>query len=224
MSSPKHKTSARTAAQSGSSQEHQGPTSSRRFKPAQQAVAEALLAVMKRPVRGGKQAMCAARLILVTNNLETCPLLEMLPEAGPLPTVQQLQQRASDELLQSLTELARQCAAAQCQPLEVFKRSLQCKTHRAAAHSIAAKRKMHRKLQQKKLHPRLPGWRQSFLQSAHDAGVQQILADLVVSFLAAQTLYNVDEEAAALFQPYLDHMLPGRLQSIVNCLAQWPAP
>ena len=97
--SAKQKASARTAAGSGSSQEQEGPTSSRRFTPAQQAVAEALLAVMKRPMRAGRQAMCAARLILVTNNIDTCPLLEMLPDQGPLPTVQQLEQRASDSAL-----------------------------------------------------------------------------------------------------------------------------
>ena len=226
--SAKQKASARTAAGSGSSQEQEGPTSSRRFTPAQQAVAEALLPVIKRPMRAGRQAMCAARLILVTNNIDTCPLLEMLPDQGPLPTVQQLEQRASDQLLKSLTELASQCAAAQCQPLEVFTRSLQCTMHRAAASSIAAKRRLHKRQQQKQPRP-MPGWREACLQAAaHErVAMQPILADLVVNFLYVQKVHDVDDEGAELIRPYLDHMLPGRPQSATHLWKQrsyplWP--
>ncbi|CAL5218564.1 g255 [Coccomyxa viridis] len=121
--------SASPAAESGSHQEQTGSSGSKRFTPAQQAVATALLVVTDRALKNGKEAMFAARLIMVANSLDTLPLLEMLPQQRPLPTVKQLQQRASDVLLDSLTKLTSQCAAAQCQPLEVFTRSMQCTAH-----------------------------------------------------------------------------------------------
>ena len=116
--------------------EHAG---SRRFTPAQQAVAAALMVVMKRANKDGREASCAAKMTLLSINLATRLMLRALPDYGPLPRMQHVEQEASDQLLESLDKLAEQCAAARCQPLEVFRRSVQCATHRTALESIAAK-------------------------------------------------------------------------------------
>ena len=123
--------------QGASAAEQEG---SRRFTHAQRAVAVALMEVMQEAMRDSKEAAMAARLTLTNDNPAMRPFLAMMPENGPVPTVKQLEQRASDQLLESLTKLANQCAAAQCQPLEVFTRSMQSRVHMAAANSIAAMR------------------------------------------------------------------------------------
>lgn len=50
-------------------------------------------------------------------------------------------------MLESLSLLAKQCAAAGCQPLQVFTRSTQCATKKAAHDSIASQGSMHLRLQ-----------------------------------------------------------------------------
>ncbi|CAL5218565.1 g256 [Coccomyxa viridis] len=132
--------SARPAEDSGSSQKQEGSAGSPRFTPAQQAVAAALMVVIKRAMENGKEAAMAAKMTLADKNPTTSLFLAMLLENGPLPTLKQIEQRASDELLESLTKLASQCAAAQCQPLEVFPRSMQCRARTPIANCIAVER------------------------------------------------------------------------------------
>ena len=205
--------SARPADDSGPSQKQEGYAGSSRFTPAQQAVVTALMVVMKRAAKDGREAASAAKLTLVSNNVATWALLSMLPEEGALPTVKQLEDRATDKLLESLTKLGEQCAAAQCQPLEVFTRSMQCTAHRTAANSMAAILKMHKRQQQKKLQLVPPSWRQEKLQYFQQVVVKQSLADLMVGFLHVAKLHGIDNNAVSLFRPYLNHMLPGRPQS-----------
>ncbi len=125
---------------SGPSQHQEGPAGSRRFTPAQRAVAVALVEVMQSAMRDGKEAALAARLTLANNTPAARPFLATLPKNGQLLTVHQLEHRASDQLLENLTQLAQQCAAAHSQPLEVFTRSMQSSMRTAAADSIAIMR------------------------------------------------------------------------------------
>ncbi len=208
-----HEGSARRADDSGPSQNQEGSTGSSRFNPAQQAVVTALMVVMKRAAKDGREAASAAKLTLVSNNVATWPLLSILPEDGALPTVKQVEDRASDKLLESLTKLAELCAAAQCQPLEVFTRSVQCTAHRAAANSIAAFLRMHKRQQQKQLQHVPPSWRQERLQYFQQVVGQQSLADVMVGFIHVAKVHSIDNDAVSLFRPYLNHILPGRLQS-----------
>ena len=178
------------------------------------------MVVMKRAMKDGRAAASAAKLILVSNNVATWPLLSMLPEEGTLPTVKQLEQKASDELLNSLTKLAEQCAAAKCQPLEVFTRSMQCTVHRAAAKSIAAVRRMHARQQQKQLKRPPPGMLEHSRTELQRAAVAQSLANVIATFIYLFAQHSIDDESAALIWPCLDHILPGRRQGISYCWKQ----
>ena len=114
----------------------QGPASSRRFTPAQQAVTAALMVVMKRAMKDGKEAALTAKQILISNNPATSALLKMLPDDGLLPTMQQVEQKASKQLRESLAKLAKLCESAGCKPLEVFTRSAQCTAHKEGPQKI----------------------------------------------------------------------------------------
>ena len=102
--SPQHEGSARPATGSASGQEQEGSAGSRRFTPAQQAVATALMVVVKRAMRDGKDALSAAKLTLGSNNQATRPFLQLLADNAPLSTMQEIEQRATDQLVDSLTK------------------------------------------------------------------------------------------------------------------------
>ncbi len=216
-SSAEHGGSARPAEESESSQKQQASAGSSRFTPAQQAVVTALMVVMKRAAKDGREAASAAKLTLVSNNVATWPLLSMLPEEGALPSMKQLEDKGSDKLLRSLAKLAELCAAAQCQPLEVFTRSMQCTAHRAAAPSIAACLRMQKRQQQKQLQRPPPGMLERARTDLQRAGVEQSLANVIATLIYVLAQHSNDDGSAALIWPYLDHILPGRLQSISYC-------
>ena len=217
-SSADHGGSARPAEESGSSQKQEGSACSGRFTPAQQAVVTALMVVIKRAAKDGREATAAAKLTLVSNDVATWPLLKMLPEDGPLPTAKQLEQRASDGLLESLSKLASLFAAAKCQPLEVFTRSVECAAHSAAANSVASVLRMHERQQRKEMQHVPPSWRQERLLCFQRVGVLQSMAEVIVGFLHLSKLHRIDRDAGVLFRPYLDHILPGRPQSFLLCM------
>ena len=124
------------AEQLGLRKKQAGSASSRRFSLDQQAVAAALMVVLKRAMKDSKEAAIAAKQTLAANNPATSTLLKMLPDEGPLPTMQQVERKASKQLRESLAKLAKQCEAASCKPLEVFSRSVQCTTHKTGAPRI----------------------------------------------------------------------------------------
>ena len=115
-----------------------GPDGSQRFTLEQQVVATALMVVMGRAMQKGNETAMATRSNLTTNNAATQPLLRMLPEYLPLYTMEYIQHQASDQLMESLTKLAAQCAEAGCQPLEVFTRSAECSARKEVARRISA--------------------------------------------------------------------------------------
>ena len=107
----------------------------------------ALLVVLKRAMRDGAEAMLFVKKTLVSNNNALVKLLMDLPGEGPLPGLRGLEEGAPSSSLESLSLLAKQCAAAGCQPFEVFTWSMQCDTNKAAHDSIASQGSMHLRLQ-----------------------------------------------------------------------------
>ena len=200
--------------QSGPRQKPESSVSSRCFTPPQRAVAAALMVVIRRAMEDGAEAAVAARLTLTTNNPATKHLLRMLPVDGPLPAMKKLEQRASSETLGSLTLLARQCAEAHCQALEVFTRSVQCTTRKAVAESIMAqdgvRERQHGKhLQRSNL---APGWLQQSVQAMQELGAQPSMSALILTFLNVYRLLLSNQkngQAAMLLESDLDRMLPG---------------
>ena len=197
---------------SGSSQDQNGSAGSKLFTPGQQAVAAALMAVLTRAMEGGKKAALAAKGTLISNNPDTQPLLDVLPENGPLPTVQQIEQKASDQLMMSLTKLAKQCEAASCQPLELFTRSMQCNTRKAGVQKICISTSVHeRQAQRNQAGMTLPdGWCSTCTRDLQQLGVPQRLADLMVAYV--QVLGWQQSEGDETANPDLNHMLPGKLE------------
>ena len=201
-----------------------GPTraesaGSRRFLPAQQAVAAGLLVVMKRAYRHSRDIATAAMLTLGSNNRATRPLLMMLPDGGPPPTMKEIEQRASDELLESLTKLANQCAAAQCQPLEVFTRSVQCIARSEGEDLHApAKRGPYDWDQSRVLLQRMPSYSQECVKDLQRQGMSQSIANLWIALKEVISMYEIEEEDGNAWYiqdrmlPDLNHMLPGGLQ------------
>lgn len=84
--------SASPAQQLGPDQDRAESDGSGQFTPAQQAAA--LMVVLKRAMRDGKDAALQARLTLIANNNATAHLLMLLPDDEPLPTMQRLQRDA----------------------------------------------------------------------------------------------------------------------------------
>ncbi|CAL5223111.1 g5573 [Coccomyxa viridis] len=166
VSSTKRRGSARAAQRSESSQKQRESAGSRRFTPAQQAVAAALMVVLKRAMKDGKEAALVVKHALKSNNIETRLLLDLLPNNGPLPTLQQIEQKMSLPRLLSLSNLAEQCKAANLKPLEVFTRSVQCTARRNAFGIVSIR----------SLAPDLS-------RDLQQLGAQQKLADLIVAYL-----------------------------------------
>ena len=212
----------RTAEDLGATQRQEGSASKRPFTQAQQAVAAALMVVLKRAIKNGREAAIAAKQILISNNPATRPFLMMLPDDGKFPTMKYVEQRAPARLQDSLSLLADQCDLAGFQPLEVFTRSVQCTTHKAARESVAAKGEMHERMQQlgmnlQNLKPRLhqPSWAAKTVSSLTAFGLPDALAVLIVVFLTTFRLLQSDDYVPATpplqYHPRadLDHLLPG---------------
>ena len=199
-SSAKHEGSA--TQRSGSRQKQEGSAGSRRFTPAQQAVAAALVAVLKQAMTGGREAVNEAYETLLINNRTTLPMAlficKLLLGEGLLPTMQMMEQRASVEIWQSLTILAEQCKAADLQPLEVFSRSVQCTMRKAKVNIINLKYL-------------LPGLSQGLQQ----LGAQKGLADLIEAYMEALAQRPYDDSiynSINTLEICLHHMLPGSPQ------------
>ena len=181
------------------------------------------MVVLKHAMRDGREAASVAKMTLLTNNFATRPMLGMLPDYGPLPAMQHIEQAASAEVLESLTKLADQCAAAQCQPLEVFARSVRCVTHRTAVESIAARGRVYERQQRFRVLAVAMARMEEQLQPPADAiepvpqtqheRLQQRLEHLALTFLKTlQHLLTHDRQPNTLHRADLDHMLPGRPQ------------
>ena len=185
------------------------------------------MVVIKRAMENGKEAAMAAKMTLADKNPTTSLFLAMLLENGPLPTLKQIEQRASDELLESLTKLASQCAAAQCQPLEVFPRSMQCRARTPIANCIAVERDVYERQEedeQQHVPPAAP-LEEDLMRALQQLGVQRGIVDLVVSCMQAISLYSqYGSQGIDLVSSDVTHLLPGKLQSSPRPLKAAPYP
>ena len=203
--------SARPVEESASSQKQARPAGSRRFTPAQQAVAAVLIVVVKRAMKDGR-GFDFAVVALKFNNPTTMPFLGLLLEDGPLPTMKQLEHMASVQVLESLTELANECAAARCQPLEVFTRSLQCLARMEEPDwTVAELGAYDWQLRDQQCMPWAPSVSQAVVEDLILRGLRRSLAELAVTFLQVATVYRGDKEAAPWARMELNHMLPDRI-------------
>ena len=181
--------------------------------PEQQKVAVALLVVIKRAFMNGEAAAN-----LMCNNSAVRSLVERLLRLSKENAVLSLASfgcDATSEVLDSLTLLAKQCAAAGCQPLEVLAWSMQCDTHGKCiseegskhgyfldivADSLAA-------AQAKRIEAGQPTGNITALVKL---GVSQDVAALVACFLNAFRVLNKEDADTWRGQRSdLDHMLPG---------------
>ncbi len=207
--SPQHGSSARPAAESASGQNHAEAAGSRRFTPAQQAVAAALMVVVKRAMMP-KHKIIYTMLTLEFNSPATRPFLMMLPKNGSLPTMKDLEQRATAQVLESLTKLASQCAAVSCQPLEVFTRSVQCDARvKKLEHGGVQRGAYEWQQQEQRRMPLAPSFLQGLAEGLQRKQWPQDMADLYVTLSQVVGLYKDDAEAASYGPSDLDHMLPG---------------
>ena len=103
------------------------------LRPHERKVAEALLMVMRIALETNPISGQIIKNVFVTNLPLTSFFLELLPEEGKLPSLQQLEQSVSDTCRQCLGGISRLCAEAEFEPLEVFTRSAMCMTHLTAS-------------------------------------------------------------------------------------------
>ena len=160
------------------------------------------MVVLKRAMCIGKGATFTVKKNLVSNNPATQPFLSMLPDDGELPTMKQLEQKASVHTLESLTKLAEQCEDAHCQPLEVFTRSKQCYARRKLVGSV---RLLVKGRQPDAILP--PSMCQKPEHAQEKPGFMQKVENLVVTCMKFMILRSKESTAAL----DLHHMLPGNL-------------
>ena len=223
-SSARNDSSAILAEQLGLRKKQAGSASSRQFTPDQQAVAAALMVVIKRALKDGREAALTAKQTLMNNNPATRPFLKSLPADGLLPTLQHVEQQASKQLLEGLAKLAKQCKAADCPPLEVFTRSVQCTTHKTGEPRlqafwsyVGAKGKVQSRLEnflQSKM-PQMVRCKDSpeLMQGLQQVGVQESVVHLMNTFIKfVKMRQSPGNKPNMLVESDLNHMLPGELQ------------
>ena len=220
---------ARDAASPRDSQIEGDAVGNTQFTPDQQKVAAALMVVLKRAMQKGKEPAQSAKRTLISNNPLTCPFLGMLPDEEPLPTMRRIQQRAPSNVPKSLSLLAEQCAAAGFQPLVVFQRSMQCTKkapaweHKAAQGSICQRQQqlieLQRNIEAADSTFTQYSWTEGAVSELRKRGLSAGLASLTVKFLRTFSMMQQgDPVLSRLHRPELDHMLPGKLISLL-CIA-----
>ena len=108
---------------------YNGPLHSRELK-----VAAALLVVMRKALQDGRDSLTATKEVLLSNDPQIDHFLRLVPAGGELPGLKQLEGSASLALRDWLGSMSEVCAAADCQPLEMFTRSALCTSHLRAVH------------------------------------------------------------------------------------------
>ena len=215
------------------------------LRPHEQKVAAALLVVLKKALNDDPAAMTTTKEVLVSNNPQLEHFLRLVPDEGELPSLKQLEKSASSALRDCLDHVSEVCAAAECQPLEMLIRSIQCRTHltalqSAACGSMAARRQRLQALAAslaisstaksrddeifKRLHTRVGLLAKYGIPPKSRAFVTAILHEAI-------TLLDLDKEpkegasapaaagSASSFTACLDHMLPGEETGL--CDSPW---
>ena len=153
----------------------------------------------------------------------------MLPVRAPLLTMEHIQREASDQVLESLTTLAAECAEAGCRPLEVFTRSAECSARcdavKATAHQLAGPK---RASQQKRVRYTKTDsrYRRQSERALQELGAQQSMAALIMTFLHvfSHLVNKHDERHTRMLCSDMDQMLPGMLPCSVQHMEAVLAP
>ena len=96
-------------------------------------IAAALLVVLSKAAKDGRDAMAHVKEVLTSNMPRINLFLQLLPDEGELPSLKQLAVPVT--LRRWLLSAYEICRTAECQPLEMFTRSILCTTHLAAMHT-----------------------------------------------------------------------------------------
>ena len=204
------------------------------LSPHELKVAAALLVVMSRSAKDGINEFSTIKQVLTCNNPFVSMFMELLPDHSKLPSLKQLERSATVADQETLRMLSEQCAAAGCEPLEVFTRSAECLTHIRslakkadgelkvrqqrlqaveASLSISAAAKPREKAVVRKLHEKAEALAQH--------GVAQTIRELIEGVLH-ETILLLDADKTQLgaatitagsrssFTACVDHMLPGK--------------
>ena len=216
----------------------------------QHSVVAALMVVIKRAMLEGQEAVLTALTRLLCNNLYTVVVLEHLKDdLQELPSIRSIEQALGGEGQDLVDLLARQCAAAGFQPLQVFSRSVQCGARTACklGNSIAAANSPQRAaaltrfLQVRELdrafgeHSLPPTWGQTTVSLLVRQGVAKSMAELIMLLpplldeICKRCFYPSDSwQGGAREYAALDHFLPGschlctimyRLANMVACIS-----
>ena len=215
----------------------------RPFRPHEQKVATALLAVLKEALKECRASFISAKEALICNQPPTSSLLRLMPDEGKLPSLRQLEGSASVAARDWLGFVSEQCAAAECQPLELFTRSVQCTMHLSALRSNQAGTAFAARLQRLQAIERslgvpyepesgsTAGIQDALLKrmaelAEHDVApfIPQLIAVILndaILFLGATRLselraYQLHAGWNSNFVACVDHMLPGEHTSTVH--------
>ena len=201
--------------------------------PEELKVAAALLVVLQRATREGHDAVKATEKILLSNMPQISLFLQQQPESGKLPSLKQLERSAPRALQRLLAAVTGLCAAAECQPLELFTRSTLYTTHFTAIQSRESGRFAERRNQLQAIAASL-----AICSKAERTGretkrriydrvrlldqhgvAQKEQAIMVILLREAISLLNADSKqlgeaqltagSASSFTACIDHMLPG---------------
>ena len=201
------------------------------LSPQQHAVVVALMVVIKRALLEGRDAASVARQRLLCNNWDTFVVLQLISVERDLPSITYIKEMLQTEGQDLVDLLARQCTAAGFQPLQVFRRSVQCGATFAckAAYSKFEVAVLTRHQQVGELdrafvkHIFPPTWGKTTISLLMRQGVSKRMAELIMllplllgelcnrCFRPSGTVQGGAVEYAA-----LDHLFPGSCHSCTS--------
>ena len=219
-----HESSEGAATASGGRAGKSQAASRKPFTPQQHAVVAALMVVMKRAKLGGHVASVTARARLICNSKHTLVVVQYIGDGEGLPSMSQFEQMVQRDGRHLLDLLAMECTVTGFQPLQVFRRSVQCEAMTActSAHSRGDAAVLARHQQVAELDRQLEkqsfplAWRKATINLLVWRGVPERMAELIMFLplllagLCKRCFRPSDSGQGATFDyAALDHLFPG---------------
>ena len=194
------------------------------FTPQQHAVVAALTVVMKRAKLGGHVASVTARARLICNSKHTLAVVQYIGDGEGLPSMKQFEQMVQRDDRHLLDLLAMECTVAGFQPLQVFRRSVQCEAMTActSAHSrgdaaVLARHQRVAELDRQLEKQSFPlAWRKATINLLVWRGVPERMAELIMFLplllagLCKRCFRPSDTgQCATVDYAAVDHLFPG---------------
>ena len=232
---PCEPSSAAADARGGEAEAAPEPGMRRPLRPHELKVAAALCMVLRAALKEGRATLERTMEILACNHPPATTLLQLVPNDGRFFSLKQLEGSLGAAARDWLGFVSEQCAAAECQPLDLFTRSAQCTTHLRALQSkqsgahFAARLKQLQAIQTslsvsgpvESIHQEIQEALMRKIELLAEHGVAQFLISVIIVALDATVIllgadrlsqlraYQMMAGSRTSFVACIDHMLPG---------------